>query len=65
MALNKAVRKGLMTYNPCRMLDRTDLIQDDESKKEFLVVEEIRRLEDTECDNPNVKAAFMFACFTG
>ena len=33
--------------------------------KEFLTVEDIDRLYNTECEFPEVKRAFLFACFSG
>lgn len=34
-------------------------------RKEILNIEELKLLKETECSNPEVKKAFLFACFTG
>lgn len=64
-ALNKAVRDGLIMQNPLHTLSSTEKPQIPPSKREFLTVEEIKKLIATDCDVPMVKQAFLFACFCG
>lgn len=64
-ALNKAVRDGMITQNPLHTLSATEKPQIPPSKREFLTVEEVKRLIATDCEIPIVKRAFLFACFCG
>ena len=63
--LNNAVRQGIIPKNPLKELDAKERIQPKEGKKEYLTIEELRRLMATDSYRPEVKGAFMFACFTG
>lgn len=63
-ALNKAVRDNLITSNPFKgITKRTVSVR--EHKREYLTVEEIKRLMATPCHREDIKAAFLFSCFTG
>ena len=64
-AMNRAVKEGLIPANPVKSLDAKERPQPKEGNKEYLTIEEIRKLADTPCGSPVVKTAFMFACFTG
>ena len=64
-ALNIAVRQGIIRNNPMKELDAKERIQPKEGKKEYLTIEELRRLMATDSYRPEVKQAFIFACFTG
>ncbi len=59
--LNIAVKKGIINRNPLTGLElkRIKII------KEYLTLGEVTRLYDTECEYPEVKRAFLFACFSG
>ena len=59
--LNIAVEKGIIVRNPLMgvRLKRFRPV------KVFLSFEEIRILSETDCEYPEVKRAFLFACFTG
>ena len=37
----------------------------EESDREFLTIDELKRLAEAKCPNNEVKKAFMFSCFTG
>ena len=63
--LNNAVRQGILRSNPMKELDARERIQPKDGKKEYLTIEELRRLMATDSYRPEVKAAFIFACFTG
>lgn len=60
--INKAYREGIITDNP---LKRVSGIKLEESKREYLTIEEVQRLVATDCNNEVVKRAFLFSCLTG
>jgi len=64
-SMNKAVREGLIPANPVKMLDAKERPQTKEGSKEFLTIDELKKISNTPCDLPELKTAFMFACFTG
>jgi len=64
-ALNKAVKDGIITKNPLHELSTTERPQTPPSKREFLTIEEVKALIATDCDMPEIKRAFLFACFCG
>lgn len=59
--LNIAVAKGILMRNPLFGFNIKRVRPD----KEFLLIDEINKLYNTECEYPEVKRAFLFACFTG
>ncbi len=63
--LNEAVRDGVIPKNPWNLIDTIEKIKKPESKREFLTIEEIRRMIETPCQNELVKRAYLFSCFTG
>ena len=64
-AMNKAVKEELIPANPVKSLDAKERPQPKEGNKEYLTIDEIKKLADTPCGSPVVKTAFLFACFTG
>lgn len=62
-ALNFAVRQKLIAYNPC--LDAETRVDEQECKKTYLNVEEVKRLIDTPCSSDILKRAFLFSVFSG
>lgn len=62
-ALNYAVRQKLIAFNPC--LDAETRVNEQECKKTYLNVEEIKRLIDTPCQSSILKRAFLFSVFSG
>lgn len=60
--INKAYREGIITDNP---LKRVGSIKHEESKREYLTIDEVQRLAETECEHDIVKRAFLFSCLTG
>lgn len=65
MALNKAVKRGLIEKNPCDLIDSDDKPKRTESTREYLTLDEIKKLIDTDCKDIRVKRLFLFSCFTG
>lgn len=63
--LKKAVREKIISENPLDYIDRKDLPKTDPATREYLTVEELKKLIDTDCKNEHVKRAFLFCCLTG
>ena len=64
-ALNSAVRAGVIKKNPMQQLDTLDKIPMPETKREYLTIEEIKRLIATPCYRERVKQGYLFCCFCG
>lgn len=65
IALNKAVKRELLEKNPCDLIPSEDKPTKGESTREYLTLEEVRKLSETECKYPMVKKCFLLSCFTG
>lgn len=68
IALNEAVRAGLIATNPMKMLNSTERIKKPESTREYLTPEEVKALIYISSDNIKAGdgvAAFLFCCFCG
>ena len=63
-ALNYAVKENLLRTSPFKGV-KTSTLTETESKREYLTVDEVKRLIATPCRNKQLKAAFLFACFCG
>lgn len=63
-AINYAVEMGVLTNNPLEAYDWSS-IKGEQRKKEYLTIEEVHKLKDTDCRHKGVKRAFLFACFCG
>lgn len=59
---NVAMKEGIILRNPTAGVDR---FKEPESEREFLTVEEIRKLRDTPPPNEELAKAFFFSCLTG
>lgn len=64
-ALNAAVRAEVIPENPIMTLAATERIKVPESKREYLTIDEIKVLIDTECPREDVKCAYLFSCYCG
>lgn len=66
-ALNDAVRRKLIPANPTKYLNPDDrrLLNFPPPQRGYLTIAEVKRLIETECDQPQVKQAFLFGCFCG
>ena len=64
-AFNRAVKDGLMERNPFSELPHEDLIKSKEGNREFLTIEEVKKLIETDCLRDDVRVAFLFSCCTG
>lgn len=63
-ALNYAVRESIIPKSPFKGITRHSL-SIEEHKREYLTVDEIKRLIKAPCSNETVKKAFLFSCFSG
>jgi integrase len=61
----KAHKGGIISNNPFLKIDTADKPQSEESKREYLTVEEIKQLIKTDCKDNRLKRAFLFCCLTG
>lgn len=64
-ALNMAVQNNLITYNPISKICKEDKPKKEESKREYLTIDEVKKLILTEATGTQVKKAFLFSCFCG
>lgn len=65
VAMNKAVRKGLIVKNPFDMVDEEDKPRRGEPRREYLTLDEVKELMETGIKDERIKQAFLFSCFTG
>lgn len=63
--MNKAVRHEIIAANPFHKLSQGEKPQRRTKKKEYLTLDEVKRMAEAECDDIRVKRAFLFCCFTG
>lgn len=64
-ALNAAVRAKVLKKNPMKQIDAAGKISMPETKREYLTIEEVKRLIATPCYRERVKQAYLFCCFSG
>ena len=62
---NNAYRADLMVENPISRIDRSQRPKKPETEREYLTLEEVKKLVDTPCKHEEAKRAFLFSCFTG
>lgn len=68
IALNEAVRAGVIHANPMRMLNTSERIKKPESSREYLTPQELKTIIRISSDNiaaGDDVAAFLFCCFCG
>lgn len=65
IGLNKAVKEELIDKNPCDLVASEDKPKNGTTQREYLTLEEVRKMIDTECKYPMVKKLFLLSCFTG
>ena len=64
-ALNMAVRDEIIPFNPFDKMAPYEKPGRPESNREFLTVDEVKKLMDTECNYELLRKAFLFSCFCG
>lgn len=65
IALNKAVKDGVIPMNPASKIPYNDRPQPGKGTKQYLTFEEVKTLISTPCKYDELKRAFLFACFCG
>jgi len=63
--LEKAFTDEIINVNPCKRIAKADKPQAGQGKREYLTKNEVKRLIETNCNNDNLKRAFIFCCLTG
>jgi len=61
-AVNKAYDMGLITRNPIRVVKA---VKQSDGKREYLTMEEVKKLSETDCNYEELKRAFLFSVLTG
>lgn len=61
-ALNKAIKDKIIINNPSATVPQ---VKKTDTERNFLTLEEMKRLFATNCRNSETKRAFLFACYTG
>ena len=64
IALNAAVRAEWLGENPFMLLSPAERVKKPESKRQFLTIEEMKTLIDTDCRSKIVKQAYLFSCYS-
>lgn len=60
--LRQAVKDEIIPSNPC---EKVSGIKGHNSKRAYLTFDEMQKLNNTYCTYPEIKRAFLFACYTG
>lgn len=60
--LNDAVRDEIIDHSPAVGVDKW---KKEETERQYLTIEELRRMAATPCKNETLKRAFLFSCLTG
>jgi len=63
--LHRAVEDGILPHNPFDMIKHELLPKATATKRTYLTIDEVRLIEATETPYKNVKAGFLFGCYTG
>lgn len=63
--LKKAVQDEIIGFNPMQKIDDKVKPKTKPSKREYLTLDEIKILIDTDCTRPDIKNAFLFCCLVG
>jgi len=61
-ALKQAVKDGIISHYPA---EGVDVFKQGDSEREFLTLEELQAAANTECENLQLKTAFIFSCLSG
>ncbi len=63
--LNRALIDDIIAINPLTKIRKEDKPKKQQTKREFLTIEELQRLEETPLHNMTIKRAFLFGCYCG
>ncbi|MCL3781174.1 site-specific integrase [Prolixibacteraceae bacterium JC049] len=61
-ALREALKEGIIKQNPAAQIEG---IKEAEIRREFLTLEELKRVKEAYCEIEVLKTAFLFSCLTG
>ncbi|WP_295904953.1 site-specific integrase [Alistipes sp.] len=64
-AINRAYKEGIITVNPTKEFDLASKVRQEPSRREYLTIDELKTLINTECRHEIVKRAFLFSCLCG
>ena len=64
-AINRAYKEGIITVNPTKEFDFASKVRQKPSRREYLTLDELKTLINTECRHEIVKRAFLFSCLCG
>jgi site-specific recombinase XerD len=62
---NQAIKEGIIKENPLNRFDRQELPRAVKQEIPFLTIDEVNCLRNTPCAFPEIKAAYLFSCYTG
>lgn len=65
IVLTTAWQKGYIKRNPWKLLGNHEKIQRPESRREYLTLEDVQKLEHTPYKRAAIRQAFLFACYCG
>lgn len=63
--LKIAVKADVITVNPVDKLEKSDKPEEKDGVREYLTIEDVKKLIVTECKNDTIKRAFLFCCLVG
>ena len=63
--IRKAMLADIIVINPLDKVDNTDKPKPEEGQREFLTIEEIKKLMATPCKDDMLKRSFLFCCLVG
>ncbi len=64
-ALKQAVRERIISENPFDHIGKDEKPRAEKGTREYLTIDEVKKLINTDCKNENVKRSFLFCCLTG
>ena len=64
-AINRAYKEGIITVNPTKEFDFASKVRQEPSRREYLTIDELKTLINTECRHEIVKRAFLLSCLCG
>ena len=64
-ALNYAVQEEIISYNPITKINSDNRIKVPESIREYLTIEELKKMIASKCCNEPTRLAYLFSCFCG
>ena len=63
--IRKAIQADIIAVNPLDKIDNTDKPKAEDGQREFLTIEEIKKLMETPCKDMMLKQSFLFCCLVG